>query len=181
METIGNKNKHNLSKLYSCDKCNYTTVRKNNYTTHMNCTKHLMATSGNESKHNLSNLYECINCNKRYKDRTGLWKHKKKCIEDTEEPFDKEIIMTLLKQTAEQNKQNAELQATVIQMCKNGITNNIVNNTNSHNNKTFNLQFFLNETFVFYLLLQTSKFFKSSFFQFFHFLDIFKNVQKRIS
>ena len=31
-------------------------------------------------------------------------------------------------------------------MCKNGMTNNIVKNTNSHNNKTFNLHFFLNET-----------------------------------
>ena len=67
----------------------------------MICGKHLMATSGNDNKHNLSNMYECLNCNKRYKDRTGLWKHKKKCLEETAEPCDKEIIMTLLKQTAE--------------------------------------------------------------------------------
>jgi len=41
-------------------------------------------------------------------------------------------------------KQNTELQDKVIELCKNGIIHNTVN-TNSHN-KTFNLQFFLNET-----------------------------------
>ena len=41
-------------------------------------------------------------------------------------------------------KQNAELHDKIIELCKTGVTNNTVN-TNSHN-KTFNLQFFLNET-----------------------------------
>lgn len=78
MATFGNNEiKHNLSNIYSCDKCQYIIVRKNNYTAHMNCGKHLMATSRNDNKHNLSNMYECLNCNKRYKDRTRLWKHKK--------------------------------------------------------------------------------------------------------
>jgi hypothetical protein len=55
-------------------------------------------------------------------------------IDDTKMVCDKELIMTLI-------KQNAEL----LEIIKNG-----TNNTNSHNNhshnKTFNLQFFLNET-----------------------------------
>jgi hypothetical protein len=48
-------------------------------------------------------------------------------------------------------KSNQELQKLMLDLCKNGITvtnNNNLNNihhTNSHN-KTFNLQFFLNET-----------------------------------
>lgn len=65
----------------------------------------------------------------------------------TDEISDKELIITLLKQNAEQNRLNAELHVKVLELCKNGITNNntIINNNNSHN-KTFNLQIYLNET-----------------------------------
>ena len=44
-------------------------------------------------------------------------------------------------------KQNSELQTQMMEVIKNGThnTNTNANNTNSHN-KTFNLQFFLNET-----------------------------------
>jgi hypothetical protein len=68
---------------------------------------------------------------------------------------DKELIITLLKQTAEQNRLNAEqnsnIQSTLIELCKNGlapVTNNTNNSTNnnSNNTTTFNLQFFLNDT-----------------------------------
>ena len=52
-------------------------------------------------------------------------------------PTNKEVMRTLV-------KQNAELHTKIIELCKTGITNNTIN-TNSHN-KTFNLQFFLNET-----------------------------------
>ena len=105
----------------------------------------------------------CI-CGKTFKTAAGLWKHKKNCIKQKD--TDKDLmLLTLINQNAEQNKlnaaqnaehtkqtaehtkQTAELHATIIEMCKNGITNNSNNtiNTNSHN-KTFNLQFFLNET-----------------------------------
>jgi hypothetical protein len=43
----------------------------------------------------------------------------------------------------EQHKQNNELQSKVLEICKNGTHN--ITNTNSHN-KSFNLNFFLNET-----------------------------------
>ena len=62
---------------------------------------------------------------------------------------DKELIMMILKQNQEVMKQNCELQnnihhqqSVMMEVIKNGTT---INNTNS-NNKTFNLQFFLNET-----------------------------------
>ena len=52
-----------------------------------------------------------------------------------------------LDMTKKIQKQNQELQKQFIELCKNNpTTTNLINNTNSHN-KTFNLQFFLNEEF----------------------------------
>ena len=96
-------------------------------------------------------IYTCENCNKEYKERTGLWRHKKKCtiqntiIEKEEESEsivnqdnDKELIMMLIKQNTE-----------MLEIIKNGTynhSNNNNNNTTNSHNKSFNLQFFLNET-----------------------------------
>ena len=103
----------------------------------------------------------CGFCDRAYKDRAGLWRHKKKCdnIKQTNDAsnnafvFDKEFVMMVLKQNSEIIKENGELkhimvdtQNQIMEVLKTGtnITHN-TNNTNSHN-KTFNLQFFLNET-----------------------------------
>jgi len=88
----------------------------------------------------------CDICNKIYSSRNGLWNHKKKCqeiaIPTQNEPTDKELIILLLKEHTKIMEQNSEL----LEVIKNGTHNT----TNSHNtitnNKTFNLQFFLNET-----------------------------------
>jgi hypothetical protein len=88
---------------------------------------------------NYIHQYVC-DCGKEYKHHSGLWRHKKVCgFEETENItnetiFDKDLIMMLV-------KQNTEL----LEVLKNG-TNNTVNSNNHSNNKTFNLQVFLNET-----------------------------------
>jgi hypothetical protein len=98
--------------------------------------------------------YICKKCNKVYKARNSLWYHEKTCIHNTinhddnndndtiditdnNDVYNKEMIIKLL-------NQNNELQKQVIELMKNG-TNHINSHINSHN-KTFNLQFFLNET-----------------------------------
>ena len=102
--------------------------------------------------------YECL-CGKTYVDNSGLWRHKKKCITNKKdekiytpeiiepkiedkipETFDKEMLIIQLL------KQNQELQQSLIELSKKtiNITNHNHNTNNSHN-KTFNLQFFLNE------------------------------------
>jgi hypothetical protein len=83
--------------------------------------------------------YICDLCEKGYSDRAGLWRHKKKCVDklvtnSENMTADKDLIMMLV-------KQNTEL----MEILKNGTNNNQSHNTNSLN-KTFNLQFFLNET-----------------------------------
>ena len=89
-------------------------------------------------------------CGKQYKYRQGLFVHKKKCLYeenmDKNEGADddlyneKQIILTLL-------QQNNQLQNQIIELCKEKTITNI-NNTNLINshNKSFNLNFFLNET-----------------------------------
>jgi len=103
--------------------------------------------------------HTCSLCNKYFNDRSGLWRHKKKCnigLENTkekeEEYTDKQLVMMLLKQNSEIIKENSELRREqadikeiILEIVKNGTTNHSHNTTNSHN-KAFNLNFFLNET-----------------------------------
>jgi len=85
-----------------------------------------------------NNFFIC-ECGRQYKYRQGLFVHKKKCnILTNEIKEEKSVIITLL-------EQNNQLQNKIIELCKekNYLTN--INNINS-NNKTFNLNVFLNET-----------------------------------
>jgi hypothetical protein len=157
MATDGNNIKQKLSNLFCCEICDYTTKRKSNLTNHLNTTRHKMATHGNQNKQILSKKFVCQICSKTYKDRTGLWKHNKKCndgyennIIDTiipDEISDKELIIMLIKQNTELAKESSEFKSMMMKVLENGTynTTNNTNNTNSHN-KSFNLQFFLNET-----------------------------------
>ena len=165
METFGNNLSKNVSSFFFCKFCYYKTTKKNDYLKHLKTTKH----SGNqmETKKSLF-IFKCDFCNKEYKNRSGLWKHNKKCfliikdsVEDDEinpDTTSPNVIMHLLKQNddfkqliVEQNKTIIEQSNKLIEICKhNSITNtntstNTINNVNS-NNKTFNLNIFLNET-----------------------------------
>jgi hypothetical protein len=125
---------------------------------HLSTRKHKSSVDGIKMELNYINLHsnkhQC-NCGKEYKSQSGLWKHQQKCaienpnqdnnnqtntVKEKPEICEKELIITLL-------KQNAEL----LEIIKNGtnhmqITNNNHTNQTNCNNKTFNLQVFLNET-----------------------------------
>ena len=152
--------KQKSAKIYYCSFCDYTSCKKSNFDAHNTAAYHLKNTQGNQMETDgNTNSVICENCNKIYKNRSGLWKHKQKCIqfkspdnESIEEPIipdlvDKELIVMLIKQNSEIIKQNTELQGIVLEQNKSITNNQITNmNTNSHNhshNKTFNLQFFL--------------------------------------
>jgi hypothetical protein len=128
-----------------CEFCNYGTDKKSNFVNHKNSMKHKKSIISNQNKLFVSSTHNCENCNKKYKDYSGLWRHKKKCkLEekinknlDIETINDKQLIMLLLKETS-------DFKNMMMEVIKNGTHNNITH-TNSHN-KSFNLQFFLNET-----------------------------------
>ena len=153
-------------KKYYCKICDYTTSRIGQYDRHNSTSKHIKVTNGNglatkNVKTNDFNNYTCEQCFKSYKDRSGLWKHKKKCvinninvvnntkinnnkINDNNNDNDNDKysdIKTLTNLVYDLVKTNTDLQKQMLDVCKN--SNSTINSHN--NNKTFNLQVFLNE------------------------------------
>ena len=150
------------AEMFVCEECNFTCSKKSEWNRHILTLKHKKTTKDNiKNAKNAEPKREhiCCKCNKIYADRVSLWRHKKICsviqdsntiIEDTippstEEKSNPDLIMMLVKQNQEfkdliisQNKQ-------IIELSNQKGMNNCHNTTNSHN-KTFNLQFFLNET-----------------------------------
>jgi hypothetical protein len=150
METLGNQKLQKSCNFLICEICDYSTCRKSSYDKHLLTSKHEKQASGNvmetKSCKKLQKVahisYCCENCNKNFTNRSGLWKHTQKCIVTNEkEHTDKDLIMMLI-------KENSELKNMVLDVCQK--IQPISNTVNSHNvnsnNKTFNLNVFLNET-----------------------------------
>jgi len=145
---MATENTQKNSLLFSCEKCYFKTSKKNDYNRHLQTKKHF---SNIQQQSATTKTLICEKCNKEYKDRTGLWRHKKNCAIDESHLnekglTDKEFMIDLI-------KNNTEVQKMMMDMIKNGThninshntnTNNITNNTT--NNKTFNLNVYLNET-----------------------------------
>lgn len=135
-----------MPKMLICEICNFKCSKSSNFNKHLLTSKH----KNQQNQQNVNILstekmpydYQC-ECGKKYKERSGLWRHKKKCTFSKPEIYEKPVkdIETLL---LEDRK---ELKQMMMEIIKNQSTSIITNNnmTNSHN-KTFNLQVFLNET-----------------------------------
>jgi hypothetical protein len=162
METLGNQIMLKLCSNFYCKFCDYETSKKSSYISHTLSAKHQKMTNGNQIETNgnqimpklCSKKYTCENCDKEFKNRSGLWKHNKTCANEKNTEIEKknidkdDLILMLIKQNAELIKEQGnirqlimEQQNVVLEIAKNGTHNT----TNSHN-KSFNLQFFLNET-----------------------------------
>ena len=134
----------NSSIQFYCEKCNYISSRKSQYERHLSTSKHKKSTFVNINVPKSSTLFEC-ECGKKYKERTGLWRHKNKgiCLQkmnNNNNISDKDELINFLM------KESSELKHLVLEVLKNGVSNtNNISNINC-NNKTFNLQLFLNET-----------------------------------
>jgi hypothetical protein len=142
------------NELFNCDVCDYYTSYKCNYNKHILSAKHLLATISNNSQQKVSesitqqsDVNTCNICGKIYQNRTGLWRHKKKCKETpisnhiTIENKDTQTLTELVMKVVEQNQ---ELTKQIIELSKtphSSISNSTVN---SHNK--FNLNVYLNET-----------------------------------
>jgi hypothetical protein len=155
---LGEKGEKGETKYY-CNICNYSTCIKFSFDRHLMTSKHkILINETNETKNETKkekkekkeNLINNIcNCGQVYYSRTTLWRHKKKCnvIETHDKPVinnsnntnDKDELINYL------IKENQEFKNLILEIVKKDTYNNSNNTTNSHN-KTFNLQFFLNET-----------------------------------
>jgi len=147
---------------YYCEKCYFTCSKSSDWGRHILTRKH--KNDDNDDKKNavyakhLSKHFEC-DCGKKYVYRQGLSIHRKKCPifeknvqilkkmeyqnsiiceNEMNEINEKDLILNLL-------NQNNQLQNQIIEICKER-TNLSINNGNiNSNNKTFNLNVFLNE------------------------------------
>ena len=138
MET---KNVNNMKGKYFCSNCDYTCCKKFLWEQHLRTIKH----KRKQMETMETKILECIICNKKFMNRSGLWKHKKKCqiinnnetkiIQDNNKDNMKELVLQLI------NK-NSELQKTISEMIPKMGNNN--NNTINNKNK-FNINVFLNE------------------------------------
>jgi hypothetical protein len=156
--------------IFECNSCNYSTYNKKDYNKHILTPKHKKKENGKKIQdlgNNLSpndTFHKCDICSNQYETVSGLWKHKKKCnipnqitnkmhtdLTDmtnlTDLIPDKEDWFGLIKFLI---KENSDIKNMVIELAKSNASsvNNLNNSnlTNNSHNKTFNLQFFLNET-----------------------------------
>jgi len=162
MET---KNSAFSAQKYNCDFCHIQCSKKNDWERHILTSKHLRKCGLQmETKLSAENDFIC-NCGKKYYTKSGLWKHRKVCVDlctelynDADEPYKthlmniikdnsdfKNLILEVVKNNTDLQKQNQDFQDKMLEMYKNNTGTSITaNNINSHN-KTFNMQFFLNE------------------------------------
>jgi len=158
MSIFSNQKLAKTCKKYFCETCDYNTMRKSSYEVHLLTSKHQKSIISNENNANLAktcNQFVCQTCHKTYKDNSGLWRHKKKCNNEPDmenittetKPFEltQETMLAILKQNSEFQQMFLEQNKTILELSKNNSITNNTTHTNSHN-KTFNLQFFLNET-----------------------------------
>jgi hypothetical protein len=145
---------------FNCLTCNFYTYIETDYNKHLVSQIHNrnIELSENPKKNTLlnKNKYLC-ECGKEYKHRQGLWKHLKICEfkkssnnskSSTQKKDDEKAELKLLTELVKDViKHNQDLTNKIIDLCQTSQTNNTIANSNVHsNNKTFNLQFFLNET-----------------------------------
>ena len=146
-----------IPKIFFCEYCDFKCSKQSNFIKHTTTSKHIKRynmiqkdtnaiqkdTNAIQKDTLTSKKYKCY-CGKIFCYHSGLWRHKKKCVENeyieiekmvsaNNEPTDKDLMMLLI-------KENSEMKKIMMEIIKNG-----THHTNNSHNKTFNLQFFLNE------------------------------------
>ena len=151
---------------FVCEKCDFFTSNRRDYKKHIETAKHQLSLVGSKIKLKKTPTLLC-SCGRLYKTTSGLWKHSKKCviegtekneknekIEESEEIIENNgsnikqidnltnLVVEIVKQNQDFQKMILEQNKQIMELSKTGSINS--NNTNC-NNKTFNLQIFLNE------------------------------------
>jgi L-lactate utilization protein LutC len=142
---------------FTCEKCHFICCKNSDFNRHLMTAKHLKA---NDATVGAANQHLCPFCKNIFKHPSSLSRHKKKCeILNTNEIkikpklYEKDnIVDVLMKENQEYKdmmlemmKSNNNLQKQVLELCKNSNSHNTVISNSNNNNKTFNMQFFLNE------------------------------------
>jgi hypothetical protein len=160
---LSTKSMEKVCENFVCEYCDYSTSYKHNYDKHLSTPKHQKNTFCQQSAtfstksmekvwKSMENNFECKVCNKFYKDRSGLWRHNKKCYPIIQETLsNKELMTTLIEQNMSLIMQNQEFKdlikeqnQTIMQLAEKSGGN--ITNSNINSNNSFNINVFLNET-----------------------------------
>ena len=127
---------------FFCQKCNFKCSKKSNYEKHLMTAKHKLATESTKKMPKNAKAFQC-ECGRQYKDRTGLWRHKKTCalVDDYEEEIETQNsnteMMDMMKfMMKEMTTMNKELITEIIPK---------IQPHNTTNNQILNINMFLNE------------------------------------
>jgi hypothetical protein len=139
------------STIFECKNCDYSTSRQSQYERHLTTDKHKNRLKSTISDKESSD-YIC-HCGKIYKERTGLWRHKKKCLQRSKNHNSnlsnsenvESLVHYLMKENSEFKQLIIDQNKQLLELAKNSGHNNITNN-NTNNTNNFNLNIFLNET-----------------------------------
>lgn len=132
-----------MESAYCCSICDYTTSRKSNYNIHIQSNKH------KKNTHELTTEHNCLKCNKTFCNRSGLWKHDKKCSPPPAAVITTELVLEIIRNNKDLTDAIMAQNTTIQTFVQHGVGSNTnsLNTTNTNtNNKTFNLQIFLNDT-----------------------------------
>jgi len=155
--------------IFICKICEFTCSKKSNYINHLATQKHKMMTNDDKMMtkkcQKMPNQFHC-ECGKVYKHRQGLSLHKKKCQKMPEHRNDAPVEVCQattsknhddVEEFTQKDKRMMKMMTMAMRSTAEGIANSVKeivsvagtnhshNTTNSHN-KTFNLNFYLNET-----------------------------------
>ena len=144
------------AKQYDCSYCNYHTIHKSHYNDHILSKSHQM-----RQEMTCKNIKQnqCKHCMVEFNSRTTLWRHRQKCASQDDNMSVENEFETVCVPVAGSASLNEEKVAEMIQSNIDNkfasimgkiLSNTTTMTTNSHNtinnnNKTFNLNFFLNE------------------------------------
>jgi hypothetical protein len=120
----------NSAQTFICNVCNITCVKKNDWSRHILTSKHQKYVNGCQlDKQDSQKLFIC-KCGKEYVNKSGLWKHTKKCnIEDNSIKNNIIKINDTLNDMIDNNeafkslilevvKNNTKLQKQILEVCK---------------------------------------------------------------
>lgn len=133
---------HKGSNKFHCIACDYSTSRKSQYDRHLMTRKHITSTSSNKLGSEGSKINHVCECGKVYKERSGLYKHKKKCnannlLHETIDTSDTNVESLI--------EENRKLKQILM-----GIKNNMESTSNetnhiNYNNKVYNINIHVNK------------------------------------
>ena len=159
MEDIEKTSKNN--EKYYCKSCDFVCCKIGDWKRHILRPKHIL--NENMYKNDINDIEKTSNhfceCGKVYRYSSGLWRHKKsgKCMDSNEineidlitptTQLTPELVMKIIEQNKELQQTLIDQNKVIMDLAQKAGTYNSNNNNNcGNNNKTFNLQFFLNET-----------------------------------